>query len=72
MSKELIIKDKNVILIIRKNYVEKLLHFPGTTIKPIIETQSPIHYPEEFSVTMVDGQKYILTEKQYKTIKKWF
>lgn len=72
MSKELIIKDKNVILIIRKNYVEKLSHFPEMTIKPIFETQLPIHQLEEFSVTMVDGQKYILSKKQYQTIKKWF
>lgn len=72
MSKELIIKDKNTITIIRKDYVEKLLYFPETTIKPIVEGIFPMYYPEEFSVTMVNGNKYNLSKKQYKTIKGWF
>ena len=78
---ELIIKEKNRIIIIRKCNIEKLVHQPEYTYKGFslttslfdMDTFNPTYtQPEEHYVIMTNGDKINLTEKQYKTIKKWF
>ena len=78
MKNELIIREQNKITVIRKKYIQELVHIPkriyeGFTCVTLTSNFTPIYsQPEEYYVKMVNGDKFFLTKNQYNKIKNWF
>ena len=78
MKNELIIREQNKIAIIRKKYIQELVHIPkriyeGFTCVTLTSNFTPTYIqPEEYYVKMVNGDKFFLAKNQYNKIKNWF
>lgn len=64
MKNELIIREQNKIVIIRKKYIQELVHIPkriyeGFTCVTLTSNFTPTYIqPEEYYVKMVNGDKF--------------
>lgn len=78
MKNELIIREQNKITVIRKKYIQELVHIQKSiyevfTCVTLTSNFTPkYNQPEEYYVKMVNGNKYFLTKNQYNKIKNWY
>ena len=78
MKNELIIREQNKITVIRKEYIQELVHiqkriYEGFTCVTLTSNFTPkYNQPEEYYVKMVNGDKFYLTKNQYNKIKNWY